>query len=142
MIPAMRAFLPPRFLRAFSLLLLAGLLSLARCQAADPLPIASTNAPASSTNSGYFGPLHLEDVLRSVTNQYPPLLAALIERDIANGRLRSAQGAFDFNIFADGLWYPGVTLRPGPAPVINPGEGFWIYKFKAETWRMNFTPPP
>lgn len=44
--------------------------------------------------------LSLDHVLTSVTNQYPPLLAALIERDIANGRLRSAQGAFDFNLFA------------------------------------------
>jgi outer membrane protein TolC len=113
MIPAMRAFLPPRFLRAFSLLLLAGLLGLARSQAADPLPIASTNAPASSTNSGYFGPLHLEDVLRSVTNQYPPLLAALIERDIANGRLRSAQGAFDFNIFAKTFGNPSGYYQFG-----------------------------
>ncbi len=50
--------------------------------------------------------LVLPDVLRSVTNQYPPLLAALIERDIANGRLRSAQGAFDFNVFAKSFGNP------------------------------------
>ena len=45
-------------------------------------------------------PLLLENVLFSVTNQYPPLLAALIERDIAAGRLKSASGPFDFNAFA------------------------------------------
>ncbi|MBX3733122.1 MAG: TolC family protein [Verrucomicrobiae bacterium] len=45
-------------------------------------------------------PLHLEHVLASVTNQYPPLLGALIERDIAAGRLKSASGPFDFNAFA------------------------------------------
>ena len=44
--------------------------------------------------------LRLGAVLASVTNRYPPLLAALIERDIANGRLRSAEGAFDFQTFA------------------------------------------
>lgn len=45
-------------------------------------------------------PLLLGDVLASVTNQYPPLLAALIERDVAAGRLRSANATFDFNVFA------------------------------------------
>lgn len=56
----------------------------------DPLP---TGAPSPR-------PLELSDVLASVTNQYPPLLAALIERDIAVGRLKSARGPFDFNAFA------------------------------------------
>jgi hypothetical protein len=51
-------------------------------------------------------PIQLDDVLRSVTNQYPPLLAAYIERDIANGRLRSAQGVFDFNVFAKSFGNP------------------------------------
>lgn len=45
-------------------------------------------------------PLMLGEVLTSITNQYPPLLAALIERDVAAGRLKSAQGTFDFNTFA------------------------------------------
>jgi outer membrane protein TolC len=45
-------------------------------------------------------PLTLAEVLAGVTNQYPPLLAALIERDIADGRLRGAEGSFDFNVFA------------------------------------------
>lgn len=67
---------------------------------------------------GMEGPLTLGDVLRSVTNQYPPLLAALIERDIANGRLRSAQGVFDFNVFAKAFgnpsgYYQSRTLDAG-----------------------------
>ena len=41
------------------------------------------------------GALMLKDVVESVRNQYPPQLAALIEQDIANGRVRSAQGAFE-----------------------------------------------
>ena len=45
-------------------------------------------------------PLRLEEVLAGVTNQYPPLLAALIERDVASGRLQSARAPFDFNVFA------------------------------------------
>jgi len=45
-------------------------------------------------------PLMVAEVLGSITNQYPPLLASLIERDIAAGRLQSARGAFDFNAFA------------------------------------------
>ncbi len=50
--------------------------------------------------------LGLPDVLRSVTNQYPPLLAALIERDVAAGRLRSAEGTFDFQTFARAFGNP------------------------------------
>ena len=45
-------------------------------------------------------PLRLAEVLAGVTNQYPPLLAVLIERDVASGRLRSAQAPFDFGLFA------------------------------------------
>ena len=44
--------------------------------------------------------LTLKDVVESVRNQYPPQLAALIEQDIANGRVRSALGAFDWNLNA------------------------------------------
>ncbi len=45
------------------------------------------------------GPLTLHEVLESVTNQYPPYLAALIERDIASGRYRSALGAMDLQTY-------------------------------------------
>jgi outer membrane protein TolC len=44
--------------------------------------------------------LTLHEVLDSVRLQYPPMLAALIERDVAAGRLRSAQGPFDFQFFS------------------------------------------
>ncbi len=45
-------------------------------------------------------PLLIDEVLASVVSRYPPLLAALIEQDIAAGRLRQAQGAFDLNLNA------------------------------------------
>jgi outer membrane protein TolC len=44
----------------------------------------------------------LGHVVESVRSQYPPQLAALIEQDIANGRVRSAMGAFDWNLNAGG----------------------------------------
>lgn len=47
-------------------------------------------------------PLQLPEVLESVRNQYPPQLAAMIEQDIANGRVRQAQGSFDLNLNAGG----------------------------------------
>lgn len=42
-------------------------------------------------------PLRLEDVLTSVERSYPPLLAALQERAIADGELLGAQGKFDLS---------------------------------------------
>lgn len=42
--------------------------------------------------------LRLEDVLKSVTDQYPPLLAALRDRVIADGDLTIAEGKFDLNV--------------------------------------------
>lgn len=39
--------------------------------------------------------VELTDVLRSVRTQYPPLLASYMQQDIASGRVRTAQGAFD-----------------------------------------------
>lgn len=45
-------------------------------------------------------PLRIHEVVGSITNLYPPMLAALIERDIAAGRLQGARGSFDFNAFA------------------------------------------
>lgn len=46
------------------------------------------------------GPLDLERVLTSVEAAYPPLLAARIERDLADGRLRAARGVYDLEVFA------------------------------------------
>ena len=58
--------------------------------------------------------LLLPEVLASVQTQYPPYLAALIEQDIANGRVRQAMGAFDLNLNAGGAmnlagYYDGRT---------------------------------
>ena len=59
-------------------------------------------------------PLLLGEVLASVQTQYPPYLAALIEQDIANGRVRQAMGSFDLNLNAGGTmnlagYYDGQT---------------------------------
>ena len=51
-------------------------------------------------------PLRLPEVLTSVKERYPPLLIAMIEQDIAAGRLRQADGAFDL----------GFALRAGITP--------------------------
>jgi outer membrane protein TolC len=48
----------------------------------------------------------LETILKSVTSQYPPYLIALIERDIAAGRLRQASGAFDLHFKTSGSFNP------------------------------------
>ncbi len=40
-------------------------------------------------------PLTLEDVLRSLEANYPPLLATLLERDVAAGANQQALGQFD-----------------------------------------------
>lgn len=102
---------------AFGLLLVLGPgLRVAGQEAAAPLP--AVLQPLVTVSDTSTVALQLPDVLRSVTNQYPPLLAALIERDIANGRLRSAQGVFDFNTFAKAFgnptgYYESSTLDAG-----------------------------
>ncbi|NDC80711.1 MAG: TolC family protein [Verrucomicrobia bacterium] len=47
-------------------------------------------------------PLLLPEVLASVKKQYPPFLAALIDQDIAKGRIRQALGSFDLNLNSGG----------------------------------------
>lgn len=54
-----------------------------------------TSAIAFASSCAYAAPLALDDVLQTVKTQYPPLLAAWLQQDIANGRVRQAQGAFD-----------------------------------------------
>lgn len=44
--------------------------------------------------------LELDEVLDSVMARYPPMLAALIEKDITSGRVRQAEGAFDLTLNA------------------------------------------
>lgn len=73
-----------------------------------------TNTPAASAPRV----LLADEILGSVTNLYPPLLAALIERDIAAGRLRGAQGSFDFQVFSKLFgtpagYYESVTSDTG-----------------------------
>ncbi|MCB9917022.1 MAG: TolC family protein [Planctomycetes bacterium] len=45
-------------------------------------------------------PLMVEDVVRSVTSRYPPMLSALLENDLASGRLTEALGGFDTKVSA------------------------------------------
>lgn len=59
------------------------------------------------SSSAISAPLAVEDVLGSVRSHYPPLLASWLQKDIANGRIRRAQGAFD------PLLSTTVALRPG-----------------------------
>jgi outer membrane protein TolC len=61
--------------------------------------------------------LTLDEVLASVAAQYPPMLAALIERDIADGRLRSAEGTFDFQVFAKVFGNPTGYYEQGTVDV-------------------------
>lgn len=48
---------------------------------------------------GDVAPLQLDHVLQSVQETYPPLLAAQIEREIRQGRLRAARSIYDFDLF-------------------------------------------
>ncbi len=77
--------------------LLVGLLM---CNASGELQAAELPAtPATNTPPSAATALMLHEVLDSVRQQYPPMLAALIERDVAAGRLQSARGTFDFQFF-------------------------------------------
>jgi outer membrane protein TolC len=46
------------------------------------------------------GTMQLRAVIESVTSRYPPYLSALLERDLASGRLQTAMGSFDTQISA------------------------------------------
>jgi outer membrane protein TolC len=50
--------------------------------------------------------LSLGTVIDSVTSKYPPYLMALIERDVAAGRLRQAKGSFDLNFLGSTYFNP------------------------------------
>lgn len=73
-------------------------------------PVAKTvpqaSAPPVKAAPKPTGALVLEEVLVSVRTQYPPYLAAMIEQDIANGRARQAQGAFDLQLNTGGAFQP------------------------------------
>lgn len=57
----------------------------------------------------------LPEVLDSVRQQYPPMLAALIERDVAAGRLQSARGTFDFQFSPGSSALRADTTRAPPS---------------------------
>ena len=83
-----------------------GTLVTGSCLAAEPAPQAAAPAPARApgvpppSRSIATNALTIHEVLDSVRGQYPPMLAALIERDVAAGRLQSAQGTFDLQFFS------------------------------------------
>jgi len=71
-------------------------------------------------------PITLDGVLASVTAKYPPYLMALIERDIAAGRLRQAQGAFDLGFVSKGSFNPSGFYEGGAADfVFDQPLPFW-----------------
>ena len=85
---------------------------------ADSRPIDSEFAPQNPVISNAAQPLLLSEVTQSVKELYPPLLATLIERDVAAGRLQSALGTFDFNLFAKAAgtpagFYESETIETG-----------------------------
>jgi outer membrane protein TolC len=70
--------------------------------------------------------IDLPMVIQSVTSEYPPLLAALIERDVASARLQSASGTFDLDMVARVLanpsgFYEHTTIEAGVEQYI----GIW-----------------
>jgi outer membrane protein TolC len=86
---------------------------------------------AVSLTTASAAPLLLPEVLASVQAQYPPYLAALIEQDMANGRMRQAKGAFDTQLSAGGNftpsgYYDGQTgYAMAEQPLSNWGGGVY-----------------
>jgi len=77
-----------------------------------------TNAKTGADEDVPSDTIYLQTLLEKVTNTYPPYLAALIERDIAQGQLRSTRGAFDFQTFARIFdnptgFYESTTIEAG-----------------------------
>jgi outer membrane protein TolC len=99
--PSARPDVAVRRLVAFLFLGACGLLS---AQTVTNPVVAIPPPPPPAVDAAW--PLSLDEVLGSVTNKYPPLLAALIERDIARGRLRQARGGFDLQLGAKGSVNP------------------------------------
>ena len=80
------------------------------------------------------GPLRLNDVILSVQQSYPLLMAAIFERDVADGKFVSAWGEFDLNLKAFGIAAPEgfyQTYRNGFAasqPLFRGGYLYGGYK--------------
>lgn len=71
-------------------------------------------------------PLLPAEVIASVSERYPPLLAALIEQDIASGRLRQAEGAFDLTLNAN--------LSNAPLGYYDGRAGSVIFEQPLQNW--------
>lgn len=86
--------------------------------------------------------LSLSRVIDSVSTQYPPYLAALIERDINQGAVRGAQGAFDFQTFAKVFSYPtGFYERTSIEAGFEQFTGLWgSTVFGGYRWTDGFLP--
>lgn len=104
----MRRGLGGPLMRGLLAVLTGGLLIAQPVALAEPGVTPTANPPARSGE----GPLLWDEVGQSVATQYPPYLAALIERDIAAGRLRGAEGAFDFSTFAKAFGNPNGYYEP------------------------------
>ncbi|QDV09039.1 Outer membrane efflux protein [Planctomycetes bacterium Poly30] len=63
-------------------------------------------------------PLTFDEVLRSVEEQFPLILAALQEVEIANAQMLSAEGGFDLRIKGDGAVAPDGFYRNETAKVL------------------------
>jgi len=84
------------------------------------------DSPARPAVAAEAAPLALEEVLSSVTRRYPPLLAALIERDIADGRLQNARGAFDLSLFSKVYGNPAGYYQYGTLDLgVEQFTGLW-----------------
>jgi outer membrane protein TolC len=59
------------------------------------------SAPLPDVAQPISGELGLDAVLASVATRYPPLLAKLLQRDLASGRLQQAMGSFDTYLSAE-----------------------------------------
>ncbi len=89
---------------------------MADLSAQAPKPKATVSPAAKKTPAA--SQLTLSDLVDGVYAQYPPYLAALIERDVAQGKLRSARGIFDFQTFVDIFdntqgFYEATTVEAG-----------------------------
>lgn len=96
-------------------------------------------------------PLLLDEVIQSVVTRYPPLLAALIEQDVAAGRLRQAEGAFDVGLNGNVSGSPSGYFdgRTGSLLVEQALQGWGVRVFGGyrlssgflPNYNLNRTPP-
>jgi cobalt-zinc-cadmium efflux system outer membrane protein len=74
---------------------------------ANPSPFSLGPLPDAASDAR-IAPLLLDDVVLSVRNHYPLLLAVLQEEGITTGQLLAAQGAFDLNLRGREFWQAGT----------------------------------